>query len=178
MRGEQSNGLYVPTPDTGITPACAGNSKALALCARIAGDHPRLRGEQGADLQIISENVGSPPLARGTGNISRVIGLFTRITPACAGNRRLFAKMPKYLWDHPRLRGEQFLVVIAFGPSYRSPPLARGTVTSSPNHGVSLRITPACAGNSGGQATRRKRPWDHPRLRGEQKVYCRRPMAN
>ena len=72
--------------------------------------------------------------------------------------------------DHPRLRGENFAGFRPLRPDAGSPPLARGKqFYDSPKVG-DQRITPACAGktfftrsNSGGI-------WDHPRLRGENRM--------
>ena len=50
----------------GITPACAGNRSRRAVRDKCRGDHPRLRGEQGAWRMDPGDLVGSPPLARGT----------------------------------------------------------------------------------------------------------------
>ena len=50
----------------GITPACAGNSRAdLEKWVR-RKDHPRLRGEQLPYIACLIAADGSPPLARGT----------------------------------------------------------------------------------------------------------------
>ena len=132
----------------GITPACAGNSKALALCARITGDHPRLRGEQYTALPLATRILGSPPLARGTDKLMLDYNVKYRITPACAGNSALCFIFPPARRDHPRLRGEQYAVDYYTKTVPGSPPLARGTVFCISGVLVHRRITPACAGNS------------------------------
>ena len=72
---------------TGITPACAGNSLSAPMKSLGAEDHPRLRGEQAVCAAYVYNDIGSPPLARGTVK-QRVFFLgHRRITPACAGNR-------------------------------------------------------------------------------------------
>ena len=73
-----------------------------------ARDHPRLRGEQPYPCSRISGILGSPPLARGTDYTIMLIYNNSRITPACAGNRDFFFKVLCVIWDHPRLRGEQY----------------------------------------------------------------------
>ena len=75
-----------PAWNTGITPACAGNSASLRLRCPLFGDHPRLRGEQLAHAIAATADAGSPPLARGTGICTRQQRTLNRITPACAGN--------------------------------------------------------------------------------------------
>ena len=72
--------------DTGITPACAGNTNAL-IASRISfEDHPRLRGEYCTSLQAGRFIKGSPPLARGILTGILVVSATVGITPACAGN--------------------------------------------------------------------------------------------
>ena len=110
-----------------ITPACAGNSRCPFQLTSQGRDHPRLRGEQIASPLKVAEEMGSPPLARGT-----VQGAFEKscrkgITPACAGNRSRSAVSCRALWDHPRLRGEQIVDITAESSDQGSPPLARGT---------------------------------------------------
>ena len=130
-----------------ITPACAGNSKVLALFARIAGDHPRLRGEQFLQPPACAGGLGSPPLARGTDILSPIACRKARITPACAGNRYLLSLVRSLARDHPRLRGEQQELNHRAGMIEGSPPLARGTVVRVCACRYFFRITPACAGN-------------------------------
>ena len=153
---------------SGITPACAGNSKALALCARITGDHPRLRGEQQSRDLSVPQIRGSPPLARGTARILRKLYGPRGITPACAGNSGIYGVFYGDFWDHPRLRGEQRTKSPSRSVSVISPPLARGTAQDQHSDWEYRGITPACAGNRCGQRICPQSARDHPRLRGEQ----------
>ena len=73
--------------ETGITPACAGNSGFLRRNLLELRDHPRLRGEQLPGFDKGRLRLGSPPLARGTAKCSSVALRMKGITPACAGNR-------------------------------------------------------------------------------------------
>ena len=143
-----ADGLYVSTPDPGITPACAGNSKLFDMDKLFGGDHPRLRGEQAFGCRGGYGAGGSPPLARGTGPASVSCRAFCRITPACAGNRAPCAFRRRQLSDHPRLRGEQHAKFSGSPLSPGSPPLARGTARKKLTPWRLGRITPACAGNS------------------------------
>ena len=153
---------------SGITPACAGNSKALALCARITGDHPRLRGEQQSRDLSVPQIRGSPPLARGTARILRKLYGPRGITPACAGNSGIYGVFYGDFWDHPRLRGEQRTKSPSRSVSVISPPLARGTAQDQHSDWEYRGITPACAGNRWRHAKYPAYFRDHPRLRGEQ----------
>ena len=52
-------------PETGITPACAGNTTSSLKNTAIPWDHPRLRGEYFGIEAVKTFCKGSPPLARG-----------------------------------------------------------------------------------------------------------------
>ena len=94
----------------GITPAYAGNTLLVRISLYLTQDHPRLRGEhsfEGADLDGAS---GSPPPTRGTPLQQTYVFQTFGITPAYAGNTfspRLFIYSFR---DHPRLRGEHFII--------------------------------------------------------------------
>ena len=76
------------TRNTGIIPACAGNTYTGRERARFFGDHPRMRGEHMIKHNRIKSALGSSPHARGTLDI--FLGFFHQfgIIPACAGNTR------------------------------------------------------------------------------------------
>ncbi len=152
----------------GITPACAGNRPCGWGCRCWSRDHPRVRGEQLVVLVDVDPGSGSPPRARGTDvdSASRLVRV--RITPACAGNRGSPTRRRRCGRDHPRVRGEQTVLLARAADVPGSPPRARGTEGSRVSLPNAPGITPACAGNS-----RRLRRWsrgrrDHPRVRGEQ----------
>ena len=152
----------------GITPACAGNSCSNFVLISSNRDHPRLRGEQPIIAAHVSALAGSPPLARGTGEIGSDYNKDFRITPACAGNSTLRSNNVESSRDHPRLRGEQLTVSDANKMIVGSPPLARGTDCLAVEGGGGNGITPACAGNSPPSEWQGIALEDHPRLRGEQ----------
>ena len=104
-RGILGNEL-TPLWKTGITPACAGNTKRLRDNLVSRRDHPRLRGEYSKVRVTNQSHSGSPPLARGIHARGDHREPHSGITPACAGNtyrRDCFLLYPR---DHPRLRGE------------------------------------------------------------------------
>ena len=111
-------------------------------------DHPRLRGEQRAVINEEFQDIGSPPLARGTANNTVLMAWTLGITPACAGNSYSCYIHKRRIRDHPRLRGEQFFLPIKPFNTAGSPPLARGTGDYDEDDLLELGITPACAGNS------------------------------
>ena len=64
-RGTDADSMTVGKP-SGITPACAGNSKRSEKRVETHRDHPRLRGEQYNARWDKYSKWGSPPLALGT----------------------------------------------------------------------------------------------------------------
>ena len=156
-----------------ITPACAGNSAAARSRRRVGQDHPRLRGEQLPRGKLALLGAGSPPLARGTESSARAFFSPSRITPACAGNRDWKNPRKWRTKDHPRLRGEQLILIRSWYLIQGSPPLARGTDKGDKGNNSPRRITPACAGNRLSGTYRAGLSRDHPRLRGEQQAARR-----
>ena len=154
-------------PVSGITPACAGNTRfdLPGFCPE--RDHPRLRGEYSVSFKKMLSYAGSPPLARGIPLIIAISAFMTGITPACAGNTQNRLTKIRGDRDHPRLRGEytieKDLNIILRG----SPPLARGIQIVIKLLCNLERITPACAGNTCSPCHEVADCWDHPRLRGE-----------
>ena len=116
---------------TGITPACAGNTRFITKIRRVAWDHPRLRGEYGKVLLVRQLSIGSPPLARGIQHILWKFMKVTGITPACAGNTEKLSTVYNLYWDHPRLRGEYEPYTGRWILHQGSPPLARGIPVSA-----------------------------------------------
>ena len=109
-------------------------------------DHPRLRGEKLFAVLILIKLLGSPPLARGKEFKVICYSTIARITPACAGKRRIYSKQTDNKGDHPRLRGEKAVGWIGQYVTAGSPPLARGKVFVLLGLLSFTGITPACAG--------------------------------
>ena len=57
--------LRAGSHQSGITPACAGNTPLMSSVRTAPRDHPRLRGEYFCRLPHFTIIIGSPPLARG-----------------------------------------------------------------------------------------------------------------
>ena len=109
-----------------ITPACAGKSLFPLPFALRHWDHPRMRGEKWFGCVYADSLGGSPPHARGKEWSVIGDGAACRITPACAGKRRVFPTKPS--------------------PTPGSPPHARGKENFVVNPFQPRGITPACAG--------------------------------
>ena len=167
VRGTAAGGFLV-AGRFGITPACAGNSCRRQARATPPWDHPRVCGEQPPPGSSPSTGWGSPPRVRGTEPVDYVSALAGRITPACAGNRRIPRRQPPGSRDHPRVCGEQTRIRTITIFQRGSPPRVRGTDIEQSVLRGGERITPACAGNSSSSYSGTNSVRDHPRVCGEQ----------
>ena len=79
-------------------------------------DHPLMRGENRRYVAYISSSQGSPPHARGKLDDDFLVGDARRITPACAGKTKRTELSPITSADHPRMRGEDALLIVAAPP--------------------------------------------------------------
>ena len=110
----------------GITPACAGKTRAWHTGRVTKRDHPRVCGENKAPTSNAAIGKGSPPRVRGK-RLSVHISLpFYGITPACAGKTSWHRKSTHLRRDHPRVCGENAPASIAFSILSGSPPRVRG----------------------------------------------------
>ena len=133
---------------SGITPAYAGNTRIKTRVQRLPRDHPRLRGEHVIFLIYLIPHVGSPPPTRGTLVCRAVLVAFSGITPAYAGNTKIYTVFSIKIKDHPRLRGEHAIASIGSCILLGSPPPTRGTLTVYNLSFCPSGITPAYAGNT------------------------------
>ena len=117
---------------------------------------------------------GSPPPTRGTPKKGMLKHKASRITPAYAGNTsaEMFLKVLRR--DHPRLRGEHFVIATSSGIHQGSPPPTRGTPGEDLAMVSDIGITPAYAGNTYSVIECIIDCRDHPRLRGEHVIYTHR----
>ena len=110
---------------------------------------------------------GSPPRVRGEALRAPALPVNLRITPACAGRRKLHHATKTTLWDHPRVRGEKRIHRAVVRLKAGSPPRARGEENPGGSRGSRVRITPACAGRRIIENFIGANSQDHPRVRGE-----------
>ncbi len=149
-------------------PACAGNSRRSRGRLRSASVHPRVRGEQLPLKTISTDQDGSSPRARGTGQQLGRAQAFGRFIPACAGNRPARTPATSARTVHPRVRGEQASTESGSLASSGSSPRARGTAEADAIEDAMARFIPACAGNRPASLSRVTTSAVHPRVRGEQ----------
>ena len=132
----------------GIIPACAGSTSSRCYSQMSARDHPRMRGEHTDTDYWIPVASGSSPHARGalfeqTHHVSRA-----GIIPACAGSTRRQGHARRAPRDHPRMRGEHDVRIVAQVLDLGSSPHARGARRVRGGCGPPVGIIPACAGST------------------------------
>ena len=118
---------------------------------------------------------GSSPLARGILNRCVCKSYISRIIPACAGNTKSDKYCQNLYWDHPRLCGEYAEGMALKDCLIGSSPLVRGILLFDILRSSTLRIIPACAGNTSKGKKQCYIQRDHPRLCGE---YFNRAFQN
>ena len=151
-------------------PACAGNAGACAWWRPPQPVHPRMRGERTVVSRSTRAAVGSSPHARGTQRHRRLLGLWRRFIPACAGNAVWLNAAPTRPTVHPRMRGERRAERGRTGSLGGSSPHARGTLSLYALRHSSIRFIPACAGNALFVDHDSILNTVHPRMRGERPV--------
>ena len=136
------------TPESGIIPAYAGNTRAQPASLPANWDHPRVCGEHSTSSKPPDVMSGSSPRMRGTpahrhgrnaqreGSSPRMRGTLihfrlathgTGIIPAYAGNTWLMLLIYRTCWDHPRVCGEHWTLNLSVTSWPGSSPRMRGT---------------------------------------------------
>ena len=152
---------------TGLIPAHAGktSSPGVPCCASWA--HPHSRGENiiTGIIGVLSE--GSSPLTRGKLSCCLPVLPVHGLIPAHAGKTRLRASWAWRTWAHPRLRGENPIIVACRLPAAGSSPLTQGKPMPFIGNSHPKGIIPAHAGKTRRKPVQHDRHRDHPRSRGE-----------
>ena len=138
----------LPVPLCRIIPALAGNTKLNEGIPFFTADHPRSRGEYVIDIITKVYVMGSSPLSRGIPATENDLLAASGIIPALAGNTGP-SRAP--LWtrrDHPRSRGEYWVLPVRASCCIGSSPLSRGIPAVGDRRDGRSRIIPALAGNT------------------------------
>ena len=98
--------LHVGACESGITPACAGNTSSLQSFLRFPWDHPRMCGKYSRSTSSAALYLGSPPHVREIPLVALENYFSIRITPACAGNTCQSSPSLFSFKDHPRMCGK------------------------------------------------------------------------
>ena len=114
---------------------------------------------------------GSPPRVRGkVVRVCMATGL-RGITPACAGKSFSKCSRMSSSRDHPRVCGEKPGTFDIVTSGQGSPPRVRGKACCVSKAGLSVGITPACAGKRLMTVLTLDSQWDHPRVCGEKMLH-------
>ena len=140
--------------------------------------HPRVCGEQSTCPDSLSCFTGSSPRVRGTGLTRYRPGWSARFIPACAGNSVPVPAVPVASAVHPRVCGEQGVLVDDQLDACGSSPRVRGTGRVLVRRSWLHRFIPACAGNSRCCRCCWRRGAVHPRVCGEQSSLARRANSS
>ena len=150
-----------------LIPAWAGKTSAALPRRRGWRAHPRVGGENGADLATHERCGGSSPRGRGKPRAINQLVLMGRLIPAWAGKTLDDRATLALLRAHPRVGGEN-LVFSLFGARFAgSSPRGRGKPGHGPRGTLPDRLIPAWAGKTGTRAPRLPRGPAHPRVGGE-----------
>ena len=136
------------TPDTRITPACAGKTHIAISALLDSWDHPRVCGENASLACPFSLSEGSPPRVRGKPPPVTPYRAGDGITPACAGKTHSRRSATSSSRDHPRVCGENCTNRATVSICQGSPPRVRGKLILCVATATISRITPACAGKT------------------------------
>ena len=161
----------------GLTPAFAGKTSSEPVTAAAIQAHPRIRGEDDRQAPVVWLGAGSPPHSRGRQSDEWTAWGMIGLTPAFAGKTRVYRVSSSTHRAHPRIRGEDQVVVEIHGRVQGSPPHSRGRQWVAAPGLVYWGLTPAFAGKTARNATGDRRRKAHPRIRGEDQFCTLTPAA-
>ena len=147
-RGRAAPALASPAPSR-ITPAWAGKRCRLEWVTVPLEDYPRVGGEEDHDDSSVAGCAGLPPRGRGRVGHFVVREAEGRITPAWAGKSYVRGTQRPWLWDYPRVGGEEVRTDNVMNGNEGLPPRGRGRASACVGVLMVPRITPAWAGKSG-----------------------------
>nr|EEI14208.1 hypothetical protein HMPREF0276_1787 [Corynebacterium accolens ATCC 49725] len=111
---------------SGLIPAHAGSTIAVANRPQIRRAHPRSRGEHLVPISLNDSTPGSSPLTRGAPMIRRGRSGGRRLIPAHAGSTPASRAIVFWAGAHPRSRGEHRWCLCRRRLFWGSSPLTRG----------------------------------------------------
>ena len=160
-----------------LIPAHAGKTRFGAPQARSAGAHPRSCGENAPGIASASWFQGSSPRTRGKHAPVGEGFFFPGLIPAHAGKTGTASSRSSRPRAHPRSRGENSVVALAYLARRGSSPLTRGKPFRVCQAGKREGLIPAHAGKTHWESPPARPPRAHPRSRGENlnSMVCSQP---
>ena len=110
---------------------------------------------------------GSPPRGRGRRSGGVLALAVPGLTPAWAGTTSSPRSTPTGFWAHPRVGGDDLVVISPSSTAKGSPPRGRGRPTTRHIAQPDSGLTPAWAGTTTDDAGHRPPPRAHPRVGGD-----------
>ncbi len=156
-------------------PACAGSTPAGPIRAQSRVEHPRVRGEHRLRRLLGLQQPGASPRARGARRAGGCTGRSVGSIPACAGSTHATSVTSTLRREHPRVRGEHFLMQGGVTSAKGASPRARGALEHNLDEPLLPGSIPACAGSTTPPLPTSRLAREHPRVRGEHSVPGRRP---
>ena len=166
VRGKQEGAGGEPCR-VGLIPACAGKTGSPASLTSGGRAHPRVCGENEGALRSVLARWGSSPRVRGKLTPITIVAIPTRLIPACAGKTVRDRSRAAADRAHPRVCGENALVVWENVEGAGSSPRVRGKRRADAPEGGGCRLIPACAGKTQLPERGVHAPRAHPRVCGE-----------
>ena len=166
VRGKRQR-LRIHRVNERLIPACAGKTR-LDICPNApVTAHPRVCGENLWIADSALRRPGSSPRVRGKLIAVRVFEGSSGLIPACAGKTRLATKRAQLLTAHPRVCGENEVVLQGPFSQSGSSPRVRGKHPGRNVVVVEHGLIPACAGKTRMALRHYDSPRAHPRVCGE-----------
>ena len=125
MRGKLNHRGLIATPVRNI-PAHAGKTEGILAATRSCAEHPRARGENTVLALRLLRDCGTSPRTRGKHLLHQAGTCRTRNIPACAGKTTRGCDRSLRFKEHPRVRGENDVVVHNDHAAPGTSPRARG----------------------------------------------------
>ena len=124
--GEKLEPLRWQAVTAGSPPHMRGKASESYQKITECQDHPRICGEKNSIDVFQRDHWGSPPHMRGKVSTAKVLSMFSGITPAYAGKRKIWNEWFRDEKDHPRICGEKVIETGDRSTILGSPPHMRG----------------------------------------------------
>ena len=161
---------FDPDGPHGLIPACAGKTVCPCCSSCVLRAHPRVCGENKAEADLSDLKDGSSPRVRGKPLFNDANRNTNRLIPACAGKTNGPGNQARRAGAHPRVCGENLVILLADPTFPGSSPRVRGKPKGSKGGNGSIGLIPACAGKTCPCVESLNRLRAHPRVCGENSV--------
>ena len=152
---------------SGNIPAYAGKTQGCSGGVDLHAEHPRIRGENGYAGFHRYRAAGTSPHTRGKRRFCNHAAGASRNIPAYAGKTRPPTVTCQSSEEHPRIRGENALVVDSIESAIGTSPHTRGKPRCAETCPLASRNIPAYAGKTSVIHSDTVSIPEHPRIRGE-----------